>query len=793
VNGEVVNYQIRSDIARIRDGKPVKYETPRGSRVALDINPIARLWLSDISRPLLITEGIRKADAAVSKGLCCLGLSGVWNWRGRVDGQAAAALPEWDVIPLKGRLAYVCFDNDVMQKPQVRLALRRLVEFLKLKGADARIIYLPVRDGGAKLGLDDYFAEGHGVDDLLQFATTEIKNEEPEEVESIYAATDGGLIYQKPTAHGRVPVPITNFNAQITADVMLDDGTETSRLFEIEASLRGAKGSVSRGSVPSSRFSSMQWGTELLGARAIIYPGMTEHARCAVQSLSPDIVERLEFAHTGWRNFGGEWRYLHSGGAVGKTGAHPAAVRLPNALRHFELPEPPQGEGRREALRCSLQALEIAPLDVTAPIIGAAYAAVLGGNDFSIHVAGPTGVGKSELAAIVQQHFGARFDARHLPAAWSSTSNANEAVAHVMKDAACVVDDFAPSGTSQDVARYNRDADRLFRAQGNNAGRQRMRSDTTLRAAKSPRGVIVSTGEDVPRGESVRARTLITEISKDTINWEKLSQSQVDATSGQYAAAMSAHLQQLASNYDDIVRRAGEELTKLRNEANRLLIGHKRSPSIVAQLMRGWDYFLESALACNALTASGAADYRKRIWVALIEAAKRQTGHQVTQEPAARFIELLNAALSSKRAHIANKFGDAPLVSVGDVRVSQKAFGWMEDLGENWHAQGDRMGWVDECDVYLQPEAAFTVAQRMAAGISDNFSISIQTMWKRLHEGGFLASTDKVRGTLKVRRKLEGKTQSVIHIRLDKFIDLSTIDDEPDISDMNEAQDGLNV
>ena len=51
---------------------------------------------------------------------------------------------------------------------------------------------------------------------------------------------------------------------------------------------------------------------------------------------------------------------------------------------------------------------------------------------------------------------------------------------------------------------FHREADRLVRAQGNRSGRQRMRQDSTLRPAKPPRGLLLSTGEDVPRGHSLR-------------------------------------------------------------------------------------------------------------------------------------------------------------------------------------------------------------------------------------------------------------------------------------------------
>jgi len=135
VAGKVATYQLRPDIPRIRDGKPAKYETVAGSRMVLDVPPMAREWLGDPKRPLFITEGARKADAAVSKGLCCIGLLGVWNWRGRNKDGGTVALPDWESIALNKREVYIVFDSDVMEKRPVHFALERLKPFLESRGA----------------------------------------------------------------------------------------------------------------------------------------------------------------------------------------------------------------------------------------------------------------------------------------------------------------------------------------------------------------------------------------------------------------------------------------------------------------------------------------------------------------------------------------------------------------------------------------------------------------------------------------------------------------------------------
>jgi Domain of unknown function (DUF3854) len=129
--GEISLYQFRPDEPRIKDRKPVKYETPGGSRMALDVHPFAREKLGDPSVPLFITEGIKKGDVLVSRGLCAIGLIGVWNWRGTNEYGGKTALPEWEYVALNDREVYIMFDSDVMLKPEVSAALVRLKPFLE--------------------------------------------------------------------------------------------------------------------------------------------------------------------------------------------------------------------------------------------------------------------------------------------------------------------------------------------------------------------------------------------------------------------------------------------------------------------------------------------------------------------------------------------------------------------------------------------------------------------------------------------------------------------------------------
>ena len=159
--GEITLYQYRPDEPRVKDGKPIKYETPSGSKMTLDVHPCMRNKLGDPSVPLFVTEGVKKGDALASWGLCAATLLGVWNWRGTSGRGGKTALPEWEYVALDGRRVYVVFDSDVMIKPEVHKALKRLKGFLEGRGAQVAVVYLPAGSGGGKQGVDDFLVAGN--------------------------------------------------------------------------------------------------------------------------------------------------------------------------------------------------------------------------------------------------------------------------------------------------------------------------------------------------------------------------------------------------------------------------------------------------------------------------------------------------------------------------------------------------------------------------------------------------------------------------------------------------------
>jgi len=183
-----VRYQVRPDDPRLNEkGKAIKYETPFGSRMTLDVPPAVRAVLDDPSVSLIFTEGIKKVDAILSAGGYPIGLLGVYNYRGKGEDGETADLPDFDHINLAQRVADICYDSDVMTNPKVKTALDGLTALLRKHGARVRHIFLPDADGGGKQGVDDFLAAGHTIDDVYALASDAPTNDEADNLPTIDA------------------------------------------------------------------------------------------------------------------------------------------------------------------------------------------------------------------------------------------------------------------------------------------------------------------------------------------------------------------------------------------------------------------------------------------------------------------------------------------------------------------------------------------------------------------------------------------------------------------------------
>ena len=558
---------------------------------------------------------------------------------------------------------------------------------------------------------------------------------------------------------GSVWIKLANFSAKVVEDVVVDDGSvEEQRVFVIE-------GSPGRAHVSADSFNSARWVTRSFGARACVAPGQGTGQRFldAVKKLGADeLLERRVFAHTGWRKISGAWTFLHAGCGGG------VEVRLDGALAHYVLPAVTDV---RAAVLASLRMLDLAPARVAYPLFGAVYRAPLGEwapITASLFLHGKTGGRKTAVAMIVQAHFAPGLDA---PAAnWEATANALERTAFLAKDVGLVVDDYVlkDGASALDRARLHHAAERLVRGNANRGGRGRLTADLRARPEWYSRAMLTITGEDLPVGHSLRARTMMVEIGGDDVDLEVLTEMQ--ERRGMLAEATAGYVAWLA---DRDKAAFGPRQIELRGNAiKELKTAHGRTAENVAVFQIGVETALRFAVDVGALSEQEAEEHVKKSWDVLIALAKEQALLLQSQNPAERFLNLIGAAISSGRAHVASSTHD-------QAPEKPEAMGWqVVALGSGgepiWRGQGRRIGWVKDNLIYLEQEAAYAEAQSLASAQHGALAMTKETLWKRLFDAGKIAVHDEGKNTQRLSTAQGRKRTICLHLA--EVVDVSDPD-----------------
>jgi hypothetical protein len=316
---------------------------------------------------------------------------------------------------------------------------------------------------------------------------------------------------------------LSNFTASIVEELVEDDGNEETCFYELEAWV-GSK--VRRFEIPATAFGGMNWMPKHLGARATIEPPFSrnkDHVRRAIVADSTDVREVRAYAHTGWRRIEGRWGYVHADGVIfsfqcgclgdGGPGCRvcqtfDGRVALRGKLARRAFPAPVYDAKLREAVRSTFALWELAADEVAIPLDAAAKRAAMGRVDFSVQLAGPTGEGKTALSLLLLNLFG-RGLREEDSISFESTENAIEAEAFLLKDQLHLLDDYL--GTPE----HKRTLARIGRTTANNTGRARMKPDGTLAGERPPRALVLTTGEDLPLGESLSTRILVLRVPEN--------------------------------------------------------------------------------------------------------------------------------------------------------------------------------------------------------------------------------------------------------------------------------------
>jgi hypothetical protein len=269
-----------------------------------------------------------------------------------------------------------------------------------------------------------------------------------------------------------------------------------------------------------------------------------------------------------------------------------------------------------------------------------------------------------------------------------------------------------------------------------------------------PRALVLATGEEVPRGRSIRARLLIIELGAGDVKRTILSECQRAAQAGRFVEAMGGFVAWMGGCYEEMQCQLRRRVLEIRNHAE-VSGSHARLAPALAELQAAWEIFLQFAAAASAIGMTEKQELERRGGRALGELAGLQAKYQVSSDPALQFLELLRAALRCGRAHLVDRQGGRP----ADAAV----WGWQRRQNRrSWVPQGIRIGWVRGRDLFLEPVLSYQVAQEL--GGSERLTISAQTLRRRLGQRGLLVSTDAGRQMVLVRRTLEGRPRQVLHL-----------------------------
>lgn len=608
---------------------------------------------------------------------------------------------------------------------------------LSLTSEEARSYYdatfVPVSDAV------DYDFE-QDLEDFLHAQEERETAELAEPVEGYFV--EGGCLKRKTISkEGEVTIQLlTNFHLRSIRRSIRDDGAECQTLVEIEAVLHGKR---FREELSIEEFERMQWLMKVMGPGAMTKPRNGPEIIHGLKLLARKDADKSVYTHTGWRRVEGHPYYLHAGGAIGAEGSRSdIKATLPTRkMSAFTLPDPPTGEDEKAAIRASLQMLDVADDLLSVPLYAAIWRAPLGDAAMNLFLSGPTGIFKTAIAKLVQQHYGKDFEDEENILHYDSTANGLRESLFAAKDALCLIDEFVPTGSTSAQLKTHAIGEQVLRSVANRSGRARLGKDLKLQDPHEPRALLLSTGEDRPKGHSLAARTIHLTLSKDTVNKERLTACQHDARMGLYAQAMAGYLRHLAKQ-DGIGSKRKKRVEELRGFLS-APGRHAKSAQTLADLAVGFEFFLNYAESIGAITSEQANELWKRLWRILCKLALDQDKIQSTQDAAREVLIRLKSAVRLRKIFLRDI---GPSADTEENQRNGLAHGVMEIGEKDTDDMGQDIEWL--CD----PDELYSAILKLYREQGEALPWAKPTLWERLQQAGY-TKTNEGRTTYKTSGK----------------------------------------
>lgn len=545
-----------------------------------------------------------------------------------------------------------------------------------------------------------------------------------------YELIDGGIVFMKakPMYSGShyvgtawVPTQVTNFAAEFAREIVEMDGEEQSSVYQIV------------GQAPDRRFSLEIDGESFrderkcrgavgaaAGARAMIFS--PRHLPLAIQALSNGFQVDVRYLSTGWQTVNGALSFL-------TPGAAPELCDVDAECRRYSVRPGDVAAGIDAVLNGLLEAF---PHSVTYVAVAHAFLAPLyhwirSAKRYALHLVGETGSLKTSYACALLGLYGPEFANEEPTEKWGSTWKKIEVLGHQAKDVLFLVDDYKP--------RYVRLSEftQLIQNYSESRGRGRLNRDTSIQGTKWIRGALITTGEDLPEGESsVMSRMLVLRLTRPVGANDALAYAQQRAA--HLNAVMDAYTRWLAETMPGTEAQIDRWLTAWRDHYITLCPRSATNPgriaSNIAQNRLAFDTLGRFLVAQGAWTP---AEHAARLaeYDAVAEGLVVEMAERVGQEKAS------NAYLMAIRA----------LIESGEMPILDKS------RREPDHG-GAFLGWGDDEFIYLLPDVAYQAAERWHRAMGGSLGFTRRAVEEQLVDDGAIDVSDESgrRRTTKVMR-----------------------------------------
>jgi len=582
--------------------------------------------------------------------------------------------------------------------------------------------------------------------------------------------------------------PLANFQAVIITETVFVRGeTSSDRAYRLRVT--DCDGDTHDIDLTGKEFQAMKWPLDKVGAHAIVYTGKDrrEKLREAIQLLSGKPERIRVYQETGWTK---EGRFLIGSASIGDD-IQRVEADLPTCFAKYDATEPSTPEEcdtREDYTRCVLIDIACWPsiLTPSRPEISIAalcyiVRTIIGGVDFAFHIAGTSGAFKTELAGLMLNFFGPENTAKDITMSWASTENVLELACSIAKDCLVVVDDFAPTKSRHHTQQLNHRADRLLRGLGNQAGRSRM-VDGKVDDGAYPRCGIVSTGEDVPAGQSLRARMLIVQLAPGEIDQAGLTT--VQQTRSELIVFTLAYIRWIQQyGKERLLDIIAQHKETERNSAT----GHQRTASIAGDLSASLEIL---GLFLNEygipFLDEGSQKRTQSVWQSYInDLLNKQDDEQEEESHHTRYISAIKQLFEDGTFYACSLDNTAQ----EEPPMNYEALGWRMRGMDIVHANhGQAIGYYDEKHdaILMRATRTFQAVQKTLAKSDEPIPITQTTLQKRLRDHNLLAYVDETRNRITLTKTIGGSRGDYVALQFSKVFPESE-------STTEDATDEVNV